>query len=428
MKLLFTCSVFLILSTSFSQQNNAKLVNEYYSSGITAYKEKNYSKFLDCFIKLDSLKSNNAAIMYNLACAYSLNHKKNEAINYLKKYISISADENIEKDNDFSYIKNSDEFKELLIKIKELKKPINTSSMAFVIDEKDLHPESIAFDEETGIFYLGSIHKRKIISTDKNGQTKIFIPEKQDGLLAVNGIKINSRDRLLWAACTAIPQMIDYDENLDGLTSIFKYDLDSKKLLKKYLAPNDSNQHYFGDLAINKNGDIYVSDSKYPAIYLIKYNSSEIELFYENTDFVSLQGLDFSNDGKELFFADYATGIYKLNINTKEITHLKEMRDYTTKGIDGLYFYNNSLIAIQNGVLPKRVTRYFLNDDLDLITSYKILESANPNFNEPTLGVIVKNNLYYIANSQWESYNKNGSIFPMNKLEKIIILRTELKN
>ena len=63
---------------------------------------------------------------------------------------------------------------------------------------------------------------------------------------------------------------------------------------------------------------------------------------------------------------------------------------------------------------------------LDSITSYKILENANPNFNEPTLGVIVKNNLYYIANSQWDSYNKDGSIFPMDKLEKIVILKTKL--
>ncbi len=118
-------------------------------------------------------------IMYNLACAYSLNHQKDEAIKYLNKYIAISADENIEKDNDFSYIKNSDEFKALLKKIKELNKPINTSSTAFAIDEKDLHPESIAYDENTGIFYLGSIHKRKIISLIKMAFQKfLFLKSK----------------------------------------------------------------------------------------------------------------------------------------------------------------------------------------------------------------------------------------------------------
>ena len=208
MKFISLLCMFLLVSSSYPQQKKTKIIQDYYNQGLTAYKEKNYPKFLECFIKLDSLKNNNINIMYNLACAYSLNHKKDEAIKYLKNYISISADENIEKDNDFSYINNSGEFKELIKKIKALNKPINTSSTAFVIDEKDLHPESIAYDETTGIFYLGSIHKRKIISIDKDGITNIFIPEKQDGLLAVNGIKINSNKRLLWAACTAIPQMI----------------------------------------------------------------------------------------------------------------------------------------------------------------------------------------------------------------------------
>ncbi len=428
MKNLFLLCLFLLVSANYPQQSKAKIIQDYYNKGLTAYKEKNYPTFLECFKILDSLKSDNTNIMYNLACAYSLNHQKDEAIKYLKKYISISADENIEKDNDFSYIKNSVEFKKLLIKIKELNKPINTSSTAFVIDEKDLHPESTAYDEKTETFYLGSIHKRKIISIDKDGHTKIFIPEKQDGLLAVNGIKINSKERLLWAACTAIPQMIDYEKSLQGMCAVFEYNLDSKELLKKYVAPNDSNRHYFGDLAINKNGDVYVSDSYYPAIYLIKNNSNELKLFYENNDLGSLQGLDFSNDGKELFFADYSSGIYKLEISTKKLNYIAEPKDCATKGIDGLYFYNNSLIAIQNGVLPKRVTRYFLSGNHDSILSYKILERANPNFNEPTLGVIVKNNLYYIANSQWDSYNKDGSIFPMEKLEKIIILKTELKD
>ncbi len=75
---------------------------------------------------------------------------------------------------------------------------------------------------------------------------------------------------------------------------------------------------------------------------MIKNNSNELELFYENNDFGSLQGLDFSNDGKELFFADYSSGIYKLNISTKKLTYITEPKDCTTKGIDGLYFYNNS--------------------------------------------------------------------------------------
>ena len=417
---------FFLFVTNVSAQQNIELINNYYNQGIEAYKAKDYPKFLDCFIKLDSLRSNNAAIMYNLACAYSLNENKEEAIKYLRKYISINANANIEKDNDFNNIKNSSEFKAVVNKIKEFNQPINTSKIAFIIDEKDLHPESIAYDDSTNTFYLSSIHKRKIISVDKDGNTNNFVSEKQDGLCAVSGIKINSKDRLLWAATEAIPQMIGYEDSLEGFTAVFKYDLDSQKLLKKYYAPNDSNEHYFGDLTINKNGDVYVSDSKYPAIYLINNNSNQLELFYENKDLRSLQGLDFSDSGNELFFADYASGIYKLDIHSKKLSRLNEPEGISLKGIDGLYFYKNSLIAIQNGVIPNRVTKYLLNEDQDKIRSFEIIERANPNFNEPTLGILVKDSFYYIANSQWESYNKDGSIFPMDKLQKIMVLKTQL--
>ncbi len=114
MKIFLLFFLIFLISTSYPQQNKAKIIQEYYNQGLNAYKEKNYSTFLECFKVLDSLKSNNTTIMYNLACAYSLNHKKDEAIKYLKKYILIRADENIGKDNDLSYIKNTDEFKSCL--------------------------------------------------------------------------------------------------------------------------------------------------------------------------------------------------------------------------------------------------------------------------------------------------------------------------
>ncbi len=423
---LFFWSIILFFN-AYPQQSN-KTIDDYYNDGVAAYQNKNYQKFLENFKTLDSLRSNNAAIMYNLACAYSLTNRKDEALIYLMKYSKINSDTNISEEPDFNNIKSSTGFELILKKIKEQNKLVNNSDTAFVIEEKDLHPESIAYDDVTQLFYLGSIHKRKIISLNNNGNEKIFIPEKQDGIWAVTGIKINSKDRILWAASAAIPQMNDYEESLNGKTAIFKYDLDSKKLLKKYPAPNDSNKHFFGDLAINKNGDVYISDSKYPAIYLIKKKSNRLELFYENKNLISLQGLDFVEDNENLFFADYSNGLFKLNLKSKILIQIKEPDNFSLKGIDGLYFYNNSLIAIQNGVKPKRVTQYFLNANSDKIIKTKIIESANPNFNEPTLGVIVNDDFYFIANSQWGSYNKDGSIFPPEKLEKIIILKTTLAN
>lgn len=61
--------------------------------------------------------------------------------------------------------------------------------------------------------------------------------------------------------------------------------------------------------------------------------------------------------------------------------------EYSLKGTDGLYFYKNGLLAIQNGVSPMQVVYLSLDKKLPKITQRKVLENNNPALNEPTLGV-----------------------------------------
>jgi hypothetical protein len=46
-------------------------------------------------------------------------------------------------------------------------------------------------------------------------------------------------------------------------------------------------------------------------------------------------------------------------------------------------------------------------------------------FNEPTLGVVVGKELFYVANSQWGSFDKEV-IWPADKLKEPVILRLDL--
>jgi len=68
--------------------------------------------------------------------------------------------------------------------------------------------------------------------------------------------------------------------------------------------------------------------------------------------------------------------------------------------------------------------QFFLDKNFNKVIDHKIIEKANPLFNEPTLGVVVNHKeFYYIANSQWKGYNKDFSIFPLDKLQEIVILK-----
>ena len=47
-----------------------------------------------------------------------------------------------------------------------------------------------------------------------------------------------------------------------------------------------------------------------------------------------------------------------------------------------------------------------------------MLERAHPRYDEPTLGVLVDEDLFYIANSQWERFGEDGMIADSTALRR----------
>ena len=87
---------------------------------------------------------------------------------------------------DFDSLRDSDAFKKLAGKIEAVRAPVANSSVAFTIPEKDLIPEGIAYDPVGGRFYIGSLHKAKIVSLDRDGRSRDFKREREDGLFGVS--------------------------------------------------------------------------------------------------------------------------------------------------------------------------------------------------------------------------------------------------
>ena len=127
-----------------------------------------------------------------------------------------------------------------------------------------------------------------------------------------------------------------------------------------------------------------------------------------------------------MFVSDYVKGIFRLTLRTREFVPISCSLDASLKGIDGLLYYENSLIAIQNGVNPSRIVRYFLNSSQNQIIRYEVIDRKHPAFGEPTMGVVAGDVLYYIANSQWGGYTENHQIKPNDQLQDIVILKSKL--
>ena len=419
-----------ILLLIFAASNNAQTAIEMRESvkferqAVEFYKTKDYEKFLENIKRASDLRPNHARLLYNLAVAYSLNNKSDEALKILERLAAMDLFFAVEKDDDFKSLFDLARFKTIQNEFALNQKAVNKSEKAFTIPQKDLITEGIAYDSTSKRFFVSSIHRRKIVAIDAKGKVSDFSLETDD-LWSVSGMRVDEKRKILWVTTTAFPQMQNFQKADDGKSGVFKYDLRSGKLLKKYLLSNADGKHALGDLIVAKNGDVFASDSTSPNIYRITKEKDELEIFLTSENFASLQGLAFSPDEKTLFAADYSKGIFKISMSDKKISQIAVDANTNPIGIDGIYFHNGNLIAIQNGFRPHRVAKFVLNKEFSAITKSETLEANHADFNEPTLGVKVGNDFYYIANSQWALVNEDGKLAE-DKLKEPVILRLKL--
>ena len=302
------------------------------------------------------------------------------------------------------------------------------SQVAFTIAEKDLIPEGIAYDAATKTFFVSSTYKRKIVAVDPRGRARDFITEMQDGFMGGVGMRVDVRRRLLWAissdAGIHMPMKAS-DAKDEGRSGVFKYDLNTGRLLKKYLLDNATERHFLNDLTLTAAGDVYLSDSVHGAIYTIRQAKDELEVFLKNDQTQWPNGLDLSSDEETLFVAA-SNHIAVIKLETREIWTLTPP-DYD--GSDGLYFYRNSLLSVDAYNDAGVIARYALSPDYKRVTGVSVVEKDHPLLIQPTTGVVVGNEFYFIAASQLQSFlrhfKKDGS-YPMAELSDVVILRTKL--
>lgn len=430
-KIFLLTLIFLLLNLTLYPQTQGgkskiRLLNKYLSEAMQEYSKKDFLKSAELFGKALAIRPDNPPVIYNLSVTRTLSGNKSSALELLNKLASLKLVFHPEKDSDFISIWNDNDFKSIVSKFQDNGKPAGLTGVSFKLQEKNLITEGITYYPKTKTFYVSSIHKRKIVSVDINGKAEDFIKSGQDNIWGLFGMAIDTLKGILWVCTSSVPHIENYDSTDSDMAGIYKYNIAEKKLLKKYIL-NDGKKHLFGDLTLSAGGKVFISDSRSNTVYIIDPKKDKLEKFLGSDDFISLQGITTSNDRKFLFLADYASGIYKVNISSKQVIKLTIPDSICTVGIDGLYYYNNSLIAVQNGITPNRVIQLFLNNNNKSIVNYKILAANVSPMEDPTLGIINGNRFYFIANSQWNKMNEDGSPLSIDKWEDPTVLKVNLE-
>jgi len=411
--------LFFLLCSSFA---SGQSLQEYFTLAQEAYQQKEYDTYLEYLISANEMRPNHPVIVYRLAGAYALNNRKTRAIQTLNQMLLMDATIDFNGDDDFASIRARRGYDKLIELQKELNRIEENDEVFIEVDAAELHPESFVILED-GTLLMGSIREKRIVKVLADGNYVNWLETP----FSVMGMKVDSITNTLWVATAAIPEMMDYSEEQKGYSTLLQVDLNTGFIIQGMQYDEGS---LIGDLQPDSNQKLWFTNSMEP--YLNRDDTDTTSVLgtftrlsydlYEN--FINLQGLTLSEDEKYLYFSDYIKGLFRVDIEEGDITPVLSNSATLLKGIDGVYTYKNTLIAIHNGTKPNKVVQYFLNEEGTFIEFERVINRGGADLGEPTLGQVKDGYFYYLANSPWAAY-ENGE-FNVSSWGKIQIRRIKL--
>ncbi|MBK8496856.1 MAG: hypothetical protein IPL50_19080 [Chitinophagaceae bacterium] len=300
-------------------------------------------------------------------------------------------------------------------------RPNISSTKEFVITEKDIIPEGTAYNTKTNTIYIGSIYKQKIIAIKQDGSIEDIIKQSTFKDLSPIGMEVDNSRNILWTNVALAP-IVNKTAKNEGKTTIMSFDLSNNKLIKKYNFIEG--EHVFlNDLTIDKNGDVFATESVNSKIYKLDILTDKLEIFIDFENFSFPNGVVYYQPTHSLFIATNE-GIVKVDIATKRIALLETESDINTKVIDGLAIYKDYFIGHQSS----KISKFYFDKHMKKIIRSEVFDSGDE-FDSSTTGEVGNGSYHYIVNSQIKSgINKEeNKLKSIDSLENVIIRSKKLQ-
>jgi len=273
----------------------------------------------------------------------------------------------------------------------------------FTIPEHDFYPENIAFDPLSEDHFLGSMGQSRILRIHPDGSYEDFVSGMEPVLQTTVGVKVDAPRRHLWV-CTGRYTLFGGVAEGPSRTGVLLFDVDRGVLIRSWMVDQPGPAYIFNDLALADDGDAYVTTTLMGRVYRISPDSDEMELMVDQPD-TQTNGITMGPQGRYLFFTLGST-IARLDLQSGERIALLIPGD-AGAGTDGMYFVDGALIVVKPRL--KQIARLVLHPSLDAVERVEILTDGNPSFDYPTTGVVVGNDLVFVATSFADIPRKPGS-------------------
>jgi sugar lactone lactonase YvrE len=303
--------------------------------------------------------------------------------------------------------------------------PISRSEVLLHMKDSTIWPEGVDVDPRTGRFFITSVRHRTIVAVSPAGEERDLWPRDRSDVGAVLAVRFDTGRAVLWATTSGIPQMAGYRRADSSIAALLRVRPSDGTVERRWDLPVVPGGHVLGDVALGSNGDVYFTDSKAAALYVLRAGSTTLDRITDPL-LRSPQGIAVVPGGRFVYVADYSHGLIRVDLATRTALRVADPPNVTALGCDGIVWDRGAIVAIQNGVDPARVVRFTLDAAGLRIVRAEVLDRHSDIADEPTVGTLVGHDFVYIANSQWNRYTDDGVRKAGGVLTAPILLRLRL--
>lgn len=392
-----------------------------------AFNEDRLDDWVTATEQLHRLRPYNQDFMRHLVVGYARQNRLSEAFNMMLTMQQQGLAEDWTVYEELEPLRPHRLYGHLTNLMREAGQPFGLFGVYAELPQDLAMPEALALDHAANRLFVGSLRDGSIHVRGADGEWQLFAsPDSVEGLNGIFGLDVDAERGHLWVATGHAPQFVGFDAEAATQTALLKLDLETGARLAVHSIGESALAHLLGAVIVASDGTVFAADTRHPLLFRLKPEAESLELFFGSQNLSSLRGLALSGDDRLLYVADYETGVVIVATDgSQRAWQLAAPDTLNLGGIDGVYWWNQHLVVIQNGISPQRVLRLQLGPDGLGVTAVAPVLAALEEFDTPTFGSMDGSRLLMLSGSHWQHVDGRGRALA-DALPPISLLETDV--